>query len=100
MLSTRWIIPWAATPAPNSTVVVVTSPQDASIEVWALVNGEMAGPFRESVPAGGRAIVPLDVASAGAPVLVTSDAPVSVEAQVVVLDDRLTTVPGIPTVDQ
>lgn len=100
VLSTRWVIPWVATPTADSSVVVVTSPQEAAIEIWALVNGELQGPFRASIAPGGRVIVPLRVSSSGAPVLVISDAPVSVEAQVVVLDDRLATVPGIPTVDQ
>lgn len=100
VLSTRWVIPWVATPNNDSSVIVVTSPQEAAIEIWALVNGELQGPFRASVGPGGRAIVPLPASSSGAPVLVISDAPVSVEAQVVVVDDRLATVPGIPTVDQ
>lgn len=100
VLSTRWVIPWVATPNNDSSVIVVTSPQEAAIEIWALVNGELQGPFRASVGPGGRAIVPLRASSSGAPVLVISDAPVSVEAQVVVVDDRLATVPGIPTVDQ
>jgi hypothetical protein len=34
----------------------------------------------------------------GAPVVVVSDAPVSVEAQVVVVGEQLSAVPGIPTV--
>ena len=100
VLSTRWVLPWIPTPTPDSTVVIVTSPQEANIEVHVLVNGELQGPLRASIAAGGRAIIPLAVASSGAPVIVTSDAPISVEAQIVVLDGYLATVPGIPTVIQ
>lgn len=100
VLSTRWLVPWVSIPTDDSTVVIVTSPQEAAVEVSILVNGELQGPIRASVAPGGRAIIPVAATSSGAPILVTSDAPISVEAQVVVLDDRLTTVPGIPTVNQ
>jgi hypothetical protein len=98
VLSTRWVIPWVPTPAENAAVVVVTSPTDASVEVRALVNGELQGPLRAVVPPGGRALISLPAGSAGVPVLVTADAPISVEAQVVVPDQRLATVAGVPTV--
>jgi hypothetical protein len=100
VLSRRWVIPWLPTPTANSTVITVTSPNEATIEVFALVNGELQGPFRASIAPGGRAIVPISLEAAGAPVLVVSDAAVAVEAQVVVVDQQLSTVPGIPTVDQ
>ncbi|MEL7157062.1 MAG: hypothetical protein AAFN30_10730 [Actinomycetota bacterium] len=89
-----------ATPNPDSSTIVITSTQGASVEVRALVNGELFGPFLASIPPFGRAVIPLDIAATGAPVLVTADNPVSVEAQVVELGARLLTVPGIPTVDQ
>lgn len=98
--STRWIIPWVATPNPDAATVVITSTQGASVEVRALVNGELFGPYLASIPPFGRAVVPLDIAATGAPVLVTADSPVSVEAQVVELGTRLLTLPGIPTVEQ
>jgi hypothetical protein len=98
VLSSRWVIPWVSIPAENSTVVVVTSPQEAAVEVFVLVNGELQGPLRVSVPPGGRAVVPLPPTGTGAPVLVTASTPISVEAQVVVADSKLATVAGVPTV--
>jgi hypothetical protein len=99
VLSTRWVVPWLSSPAENTAVVVVTSPFEAKVEVMALVNGELQGPFRASVPAGGRALISLPATAKGVTALVTADAPVSVEGQVVVPDVRLATVSGVPTVE-
>lgn len=99
VLSTRWILPWVSTPSPTATVVVVTSPQGAHVEVRALVNGELQAPFQADVVPDGRAVIPLSVTVPGVPVLVTATAPVSVEAQVVVPDGRLATVAAVPTVN-
>ncbi|MFV0257076.1 MAG: DUF5719 family protein [Acidimicrobiales bacterium] len=98
VLSSRWVVPWVPVAAPSASVIVVTAPQDASIEVRALVNGEMAGPFLADVAAGGRAIVPLDIAGPGAAVLVESTGPVSVEAQVVNPGVSYDVIAGVPTV--
>ncbi len=100
IVSDRWVIPWVATPSPDATVIIVASTREAAVEIKALVNGELQGPFRASVPPGGRSIVPLPISAAGASIVVTSDAPISVEAQVVDLAQRMAVVPGIPTVDQ
>ncbi len=100
ILSDRWIVPWVATPTDDSSVIIVTSPVDASVEVFILVNGLLQGPSRATIPAGGRAIVPVDGGGEGGPVLVVSDAPVTVEAQIVSPVSGLSIVPGIPTVDQ
>jgi hypothetical protein len=102
ILSDRWIVPWVETPTAESSVVIVASPNDieASVEVFMLVNGEMVGPWRAAVAPGGRAIIPLERVGAGGPVLVMSDSPVSVEAQVVSPIGELAVVPGIPTVER
>ena len=99
VLSNRWIIPWVSTPADNATAVIVTSPEDASVEVFTLVNGQFVGPIRESVLAGGRVVIPLPTSSAGVPVLVIADANVSVEAQVVFPGVGMAVVPGVPTIN-
>jgi len=98
VLSNRWVIPWVSTPAENATVVVVTSPTDAQVQVRVLLNGELRPPLDATVPAGGRSLVALPTGAPGVPVLVTSNAPVSVEAQVVVPDSRMATVAAVPTV--
>ena len=100
ILSNRWVLPWVATPTADATTIVVTSTQEATVEVVALANGELQGPFRATVAPGARAIIPLPIIAGGASVIVTSDVPVSVEAQVVELGRRMSVVPGIPTVDQ
>lgn len=100
VLSDRWLIPWVPTPDSDAATIIVTSTQGASVEVRALVNGELFGPFVATVGAFGRAVVPLEIAATGAPVLVTADAPISVEAQVVEPGQRLLAIPGIPTVDR
>ncbi|MEZ5411743.1 MAG: hypothetical protein R2761_27160 [Acidimicrobiales bacterium] len=98
VLSNRWVIPWVSTPAENASVVVVTSPTDAQVQVRVLLNGELRPALEASVPAGGRSLVTLPPGAPGGPVLVTSSAPVSVEAQVVVPDSRMSTVAAVPTV--
>ena len=98
VLSDRWLVPWVTTSGPDSAVLIVAAPEEASVEAFMLVNGELVGPWRASVPPGGRAIVPIEQTGVGGPVLVTSDAPVSVEAQVVSTAGQLVITPGIPTV--
>ncbi len=100
VLSDRWLIPWVPTPSGDAATIVVTSTQGASVEVRALVNGELFGPFVATVGAFGRTVIPLEIAATGAPVLVTADNPISVEAQVVEPGERLLAIPGIPTVDR
>lgn len=97
LFSTRWVIPWV-TMVSDSTVIAVASAEEAAVEVRLLVNGQWEGPFRATVPAGGRAIIPVTSAAGGAAVEVTSNNPVSVEAMVVVPDASLDVVPAIPTV--
>jgi hypothetical protein len=98
VLSNRWVIPWLPTPTADSSVVTVTSPSEAAVEVFVMVNGALQGPSRATIAPGGRAIIPVTAEAIGAPVVVVSDAPVSVEAQVVVVGEQLSAVPGIPTV--
>ena len=100
VLSTRWLVPWMSTPTPESSVVIVAAPEEASVEVFMLVNGELVGPWRATIPPGGRSIVPVERVGVGGPVVVMSDGPVSVEAQVVSPVGELMIVPGIPTVQQ
>jgi hypothetical protein len=99
LFSTRWVIPWVTMVA-DSTVVAIASADEASIEIRLLVGGRWEGPLRATVPAGGRAIVPVTSSAGGAAVEVVSDVPVSVEAMVVVPEQSLDVVPGVPTVDE
>ncbi len=99
VLSTRWVVPWVETPTDDSSVLIVTSPQEAVFEVFTLVNGELLGPTTASVAPGGRAIVPMADVGAGGPVLVVSEGLISVEAQIVSPIHGLSVVAGIPTVE-
>ena len=98
VLSERWLVPWLDSTSADSAVVVVTSPSDVNVEVSLLANGQMLGPWRTGLVAGGRAIVPVEASGVAGPAVVVADGPVSVEAQVVSADGRLTIVAGIPTV--
>lgn len=100
VLSDRWLVPWVPTPTADSSVLIVTSPQEASFEVFLLVNGELTGPVTGSVAPGGRAIMPIANTGAGGPLLVTSENLISVEAQVADPTNGLLVVAGIPTVEQ
>lgn len=98
LFSTRWVIPWV-TMNGDSTLIAVSSADEAPVEIRTLsVDGQWDGPFRATVPAGGRVIVPITSAAGGAAVEVVSVTPVSVEAMVVVPDQSLDVVPGVPTV--
>ncbi len=98
VLADRWLVPWVSTSGPDSSVVIVAAPEEVSVEAFILANGELLGPWRATIPPDGRAIVPIEAAGVSGPVLVTADAPVSVEAQVVSAAGELSIVPGIPTV--
>ncbi|MEM9565259.1 MAG: DUF5719 family protein [Actinomycetota bacterium] len=98
LFSTRWVIPWV-TMVGDSTLIAISSADEAAIEIRSLaVLGQWDGPLRATVPAGGRVIVPITSGTGGAAVEVVSDTPVSVEAMVVLPDQSLDVVPGVPTV--
>ena len=100
VLSTRWIIPWVPTPSGTSSVVVASSPTDATIEVFTLSGGVLQGPSEATIQAGGRVLVPIAVSGNGSPILIVSDAPISVEGYVVEPGVGQSVIPGIPTVYQ
>ncbi|MGB5756395.1 MAG: hypothetical protein WBM50_05730, partial [Acidimicrobiales bacterium] len=97
LFSTRWVVPWV-TMQGDSTLIAISSVEEATVEVRVLSGGEFVGPIRATVAAGGRAIVPVTSAAGGAAVEVTSDTPISVEAVVVIPDQSLDVVPAVPTV--
>ncbi len=97
-LSQRWVIPWVSING-DSTTVAIAATDEAAVEVRVLANGSFAGPFRVTVPAGGRRTVPLSVPGVeGGAVEIVADAPVAVEALVVEADQRLDVVAAVPTV--
>jgi len=97
LFSTRWVIPWI-TITGDSTLVAVAALEEASVEVHVLSGGRWEGPYRATVIAGGRAIIPVATSEGGAAIEVVADSPISVEATVVVPDVSLDLVPGVPTV--
>lgn len=98
-LAQRWVIPWVSING-DSTTVAVTATEETAVEVRVLTDGGFVGPFRATIPAGGRETVPLSVPGVeGGAVEVIADAPVAVEALVVEADQRLDVVPGVPTVE-
>ncbi len=97
LFSTEWVVPWV-TISGDSTLIAVAAIEEAAVEVRVLENGELVGPVRATVAAGGRAIIPLTSSVGGGAVQVVSDRPISVEAVVVLPDQSLDVVPGVPTV--
>ena len=98
LFSTRWLIPWV-TVVDDSTLISVAAIEEAAVEVLVLNGGQLEGPTRATVSAGGRAIIPLASNSGGAAVEIRASRPVSVESVVVLPDESLDVVPAIPTVD-
>ena len=98
LFSTRWLIPWV-TVVDDSTLISVAAIEEAAVEVLVVNGGQLEGPTRATVSAGGRAIIPLASNSGGAAVEIRASRPVSVESVVVLPDESLDVVPAIPTVD-
>jgi len=100
--SNRWIVPWVPTPNSRSSTIVVSSlhTPETEVEVYTIASGALQGPFQATVEAGGRVNVPLPQSSAGTPVLVIANAPISVEAHVVDAGVRQAIIPGIPTISR
>ncbi len=97
LFSTRWVVPWV-TMVNDSTLIAVSSIEEASVEVRVLTGGQFVGPIRATVAKGGRAIIPVTSTEGGAAVEITSNTPIAVEAVVVLPDQSLDVVPAIPTV--
>ncbi len=98
VLSDNWIVPWVTIGTGEETVLVVSAPADALVEVQLMVAGELLPPVRASVPAGGRVQIPLRGPVSEAAVIATANAPVAVEVQIVSIDGRLGVVAGVPAV--
>lgn len=98
--STRWVIPWVSLTPDAGTVIVVTGAggdDDAQIEARLMLGGTLQTPVRGVVAPDGRTIMVINGAVDGAPVVITSDQPIWVEAQVSIVDERFDVVPAVPT---
>ncbi len=104
--STRWVVPWVQVDQSAGTVIVVTGADaegDAQVEARVLLGGTLQPPVRATVAPDGRAILVIDAAATGAPIIVTSTAPVWVEAQLSRINqtqerfNRFDIVPAVPT---
>ncbi len=98
VLTNRWILPWLSIGTADQTVLAVTAPAGALVEVQLMVAGDLLPPMRATVPLEGRAQIPLRGPVAEATVIVTSDLPVAVEAQIVTDEGRLSVVPAIAAI--
>lgn len=95
-VSTRWISASTSLLSDNGSAVVVYGETGALVEVRLQIGGVLRSPVRASVDATGRAVIPLDPVAANATVIVTADAPVVAEIQLV--DPvRFDVVPMVPT---
>ncbi|MEM7321976.1 MAG: DUF5719 family protein [Actinomycetota bacterium] len=97
LFSPRWVIPWVSMTG-DSTLLAIAAIQEASVEVRILSDGQLVGPVRATVPAGGRTIIPISSPDDGAAIEISSNTAISVEASVVVPDVTLDVVPAVPTV--
>lgn len=96
--STRWVIPWITIAENGGTELVLSAGSEgASIQATLLVAGEWQPPLRAVVGPDARLVLPLDSAATGAPILITSDTPIVVQAHVIVPGERHDIVSGIPT---
>ncbi|MEM7275937.1 MAG: DUF5719 family protein [Actinomycetota bacterium] len=97
LFSSRWVVPWVSMTGDSTLIAVTAALQEAVVEVRVLSDGQLVGPVRATIPAGGRTIIPVSVAGPGAAVEITSNTPVSAEATVVVPDVTFDVVPAVPT---
>ncbi len=97
VLSTRWVSAFTSLFPDNGTVVVVSAPEGALVEVRQMLGGTLGSPVRASVDESGRAVIPLANPVDGAPLIITSDRPIAAEIQIVT-DDRFDVVALVPTV--
>ncbi len=98
--STRWVIPWVTLAPDGGTVIVVTGAggdADAQVEARVMLGGALQTPTRTVVTPDGRSIIEVSAAVEGAPIVITSDQPIWVEAQVSVVGVRFDVVPAVPT---
>lgn len=97
--STRWVVPWVELVPDAGTALILTGGDEAAtVEARLLVAGEWQPPIRALVEANGRIVLPIRSAAEAAPIVITSTAPIVVEAQVVELGVRHDIVSAIPTV--
>ncbi|MEZ5341729.1 MAG: hypothetical protein R2706_09810 [Acidimicrobiales bacterium] len=95
-LSNRWIIPQMSTLDGERSVVVVSAPVGALVEVRLVVAGEILDPVRVSVPSSGRALVVIDPVAASAVVMVQADSPIAAIGVVVDPGVDYQLIAGIP----
>ncbi len=98
IMSTRWLSPWATMLPDDGTAIVVTSVEGALVEVRQILGGALSPPLRGAVDPEGRTIITLPAPVAGAPLVLTADAPVSAEI-VIVSGDRHDVVAMIPVLE-
>lgn len=97
LFSTRWVVPWVSMSGDSTLIAVSAALEEALVEVRILTGGQLAGPIRATIPAGGRTIIPVTAVEDGAAVEIISNTPISAEAIVVVPDETLDVVPAVPT---
>lgn len=97
--STRWVIPWVSLVPDGGTVLVIsgTEAKEARVQAQVMVGGSLLPPARTIVAPGGRSILAPGSPVAAAPIIITSDQPVWVEAQIVGPDGRISVVAAVPT---
>lgn len=98
--STRWITASTSLLADNGTAVVVFGETGALVEVRLLIGGTLSSPVRAAVDEAGRAVIALDPVAERAAVIVTTDAPVVAEIQLVDATSIFDVVALVPTVER
>ncbi len=95
--ATRWVVPWVTLAPDGGTALVLSAGESqASVQARLLVAGEWQPPVRAVVAADGRVVLPLVSAAGAAPILITSDAPIVVEAQVIIPGQRHDVMSAVP----
>ncbi len=93
--STSWVVPYSRIVPAGGTVMLITAPADALVEIRGMVEGRLLEPERVAVAGQTRRVVPLVLPVSRTPLLVTSDSPIVVELQTVA-DGTLTVAAAVP----
>jgi hypothetical protein len=97
--SDSWVVPYTRFEPDGATVLLITASGDALVEIRGMVEGRLLEPERVLVDGQTRRVVPLVLPVLHTALLISSDAPISIEIQTVA--DGVVTVTGaVPVVDR
>ncbi len=98
--SQTWVVPYTRIEPDGATVLLITAAEgDALVEVRGMVDGRLLEPERVAVDGQTRRVVPLTLPVLRTALLVSSDAPISIEVQTVA-DGILSVAGAVPVLER